>query len=435
MKDEAQTGAEWLDAFNLVDDDEAPEAGGCEVEDSQDEGQDEDTGEGREGEDDKDAELAKLEVEAVRAWVDLTLAELQGKPIPPPPRLQQASAGEARAKANSRGGLPPTAKAAGVRLAVSASVPLAAQEAPKGASGAPTLPVKRPLSGQPQGGLAKQPKATSVAAAASPVPAGAAGDATASGGAAAASKAKETVRLSPEVAAKLTALKGQGLKVLASGVRAISEAPQQDALAVLQALLQKGKAAGDPTKWVIASLRGRAGGGDDVAAGATAGVGAVAPVPQKAPVSKAPVAKAPIAKAPNAKAPVAKAPLAKAPVAKAPIGKAPVAKAPIAKAPIAKAPVAKAPVVEGPARRPPVPRDGLDFDRTCVQAKLLTLNKQNIWPGEHPLDESALAALLKINTARAIEILEEAEERGQAGTLKDPSAYARRAVALEAKKG
>jgi len=420
MKDEAQTGAEWLDAFNLVDDDEAPEAGGCEVEDSQDEGQDEDTGEGREGEDDKDAELAKLEVEAVRAWVDLTLAELQGKPIPPPPRLQQASAGEARAKANSRGGLPPTAKAAGVRLAVSASVPLAAQEAPKGASGAPTLPVKRPLSGQPQGGLAKQPKATSVAAAASPVPAGAAGDATASGGAAAASKAKETVRLSPEVAAKLTALKGQGLKVLASGVRAISEAPQQDALAVLQALLQKGKAAGDPTKWVIASLRGRAGGGDDVAAGATAGVGAVAPVPQKAPVSKAPVAKAPIAKAPNAKAPV---------------GKAPVAKAPIAKAPIAKAPVAKAPVVEGPARRPPVPRDGLDFDRTCVQAKLLTLNKQNIWPGEHPLDESALAALLKINTARAIEILEEAEERGQAGTLKDPSAYARRAVALEAKKG
>lgn len=69
--------------------------------------------------------------------------------------------------------------------------------------------------------------------------------------------------------------------------------------------------------------------------------------------------------------------------------------------------------------------------RMAVQKMVTTLNQKGLWAGAHPLDESALAALLRIDGARALEILEEAEEKGEEGSLRDPSAFARRAVALE----
>merc|ERR1712039_575997 len=84
-----------------------------------------------------------------------------------------------------------------------------------------------------------------------------------------------------------------------------------------------------------------------------------------------------------------------------------------------------------PPRKPPQPRTGLDFDQQAVQGKLQALNAQNIWPGSHPLDESALAAVLRVSAGRGMEILDEAEDKGVAGQLRDPSAFVRRAVALE----
>lgn len=282
--------------------------------------------------------------------------------------------------------------------------------------------------------------------------------------AAAASATGKSVALSQEVAAKLTMLKGQGIKVLGPAVRALAASDRQDALALLQALAKRGGAITDPTKWILNSLarRSSAAVGTDGAADPSAkapiakapiakvpagkapvGKAAVAKQPLgKAPIVKAPAGKAPLAKAPIVKAPAGKAPLAKAPIAKVPAGKAPIAKAPIAKAPAGKAPIAKAAIVKAPAgaplakaprreRLPPKPREGLDFEKLAVQSKVLTLNKQKIWPGEHPLDESALAALLSMDPFRAMDILEDAEERGNAQSLTDPSAFVRRAVALD----
>lgn len=230
--------------------------------------------------------------------------------------------------------------------------------------------------------------------------------------------------LTQEVAAKLTMLKNQGVKVLAAGVRAIAAASREDALVVLQALAKRGSAVADPTQWVLNSLAGRAA----VAAGKAPAVGKAPGA--KAPLAKVPGAKAPIAKAPAGKAGIAKAPPAgKAPLAKAPVGKAGLVKAPAGKAPVGKAPPAKA--MQKKERVPPKPREGLDFEQLAVQVKLQSLNKQQIWPGPHPLDEPALAALLRMNAFRAMEILEEAEEKGTAKSLTDPSAFVRRAVALE----
>mmetsp|Transcript_48311 Transcript_48311/g.108537 ORF Transcript_48311/g.108537 Transcript_48311/m.108537 type:complete len:80 (+) Transcript_48311:3-242(+) len=73
----------------------------------------------------------------------------------------------------------------------------------------------------------------------------------------------------------------------------------------------------------------------------------------------------------------------------------------------------------------------MEFDRMAVQAKLLALNKQGIWAkrSPYPLDEAALAALLRIEGARALEILDEVEAQGVA--LSDPSRYARELAAEE----
>lgn len=223
--------------------------------------------------------------------------------------------------------------------------------------------------------------------------------------------------MSQEVAAKLTMLKGQGVKVLAPAVRALAAAERQDALIVLQALAKRGKAVTDPTLWILNSLKGR---GAKGAASDAASPGTEA-APAKAPVAKVPAAQA---GGPAAKAPVAKTPAAKAPVTKAPA----ITKAPVAKTPAVVSAAAKA--AQKP-RLPPQKREGLEFEQMAAQAKLFSLNSQKIWPGADPLDESALAALLKVEPARALEILDEAEEKGLAGTLQDPSAFARRAVALE----
>ncbi|CAK0907586.1 unnamed protein product, partial [Prorocentrum cordatum] len=191
------------------------------------------------------------------------------------------------------------------------------------------------------------------------------------------------------------------------------------------------------------------------------------PVP-KVPVSKVPAVKTPVAKVPVSKAPAAKTPVAKVPVVKVSIAKVPVAtskdavaKVPVAKAPVAKVgvkvavakvavkvavakvavkvAVAKAPVAKVAAKaavakesqsgRPPRPRAGLDFDQMAVQGKLQALNSQGPWKAPHPLDEAVLAALLRIDPARALEILDEAEEQGE--SLADPSAFALQAASRE----
>jgi len=91
----------------------------------------------------------------------------------------------------------------------------------------------------------------------------------------------------------------------------------------------------------------------------------------------------------------------------------------------AKAAVAK----ESQSGRPPRPRAGLDFDQMAVQGKLQALNSQGPWKAPHPLDEAVLAALLRIDPARALEILDEAEEQGE--SLADPSAFALQAASRE----
>lgn len=277
----------------------------------------------------------------------------------------------------------------------------------------------------------------------------------------------KSVPLTQEVAAKLTMLKGQGVKILAPAVRAIAAADRKDALVVLQVLAKKGAAVTDPTQWILNSLSKRIAGAGAAAAGPSPGKQAPAPgsqAPQpnlpKPPVAKGPIVKAPIAKVPAAgKAPIVKtpAPAGKAPIVKTPaativktpaVGKAPIVKAPApgGKAPIVKAPIGKTPppggkaaVVKAPAgkavvakaRLPPKMREGLDFEQLALQSKVQTLNKQQIWQGPHPLDESAYAALLRIDALRGMEILEECEEKGTEGSLKDPSAFVRRAVAIE----
>jgi len=290
------------------------------------------------------------------------------------------------------------------------------------------------------------------------------------------------VTISKALASKIEFLKGKGMKLSGSAVKALAAAETRDALMLLGALANRGHVE-DPSKFVLVSLEKRqaatraAASADAVGAkapgakapvaksppGATAQV-AKSPAGAKPPVAKAPVTKAPITKAPITKAPITKAPIAKAPVTKAPAGaKAPVAKtpagspngkvtsgtAPAAKAPsklpqgvkvikaVVKAPAAKAPVTKSP---PPkaagagqAPRmrteEELEFFHMAVQAKLMALNQQGLWKGVHPLDEACLTALLKIEAARGLEILDEAEEQG--GKLSNPARFVLDLVAEE----
>jgi len=328
------------------------------------------------------------------------------------------------------------------------------------------MAMKRPLSptalaeGAPP---AKRPVAQS------PGMGGAAAQTSAGGAAAGAVK----VKLKRVVAEKLEMLKGKGIKLGASAVQALALAEPRDAQILIAALAKKSGEIANPTRWVEVSLERRA---NTAPAAATDGQQSAKAPAVKAVVAKTAVAKAPVTKAPVAKSPVAKAPapqqaseVPKAPAAsnlpagvkviklpgktvsaspqepKAPIAKAPVVKAPIAKAPAAKAPIAKAPVSKAPGAKaggqaappgigiPPRLRteQELEFFQMAVQAKLMTLNKQGIWKGPHPMDEGALVALLSIDSARALEILDEAEEQGK--QLASPSRFVRDHCAEEEK--
>jgi hypothetical protein len=157
-------------------------------------------------------------------------------------------------------------------------------------------------------------------------------------------------------------------------LRALGSAAERDAMVLLQAFLTRVKAgkAPDLTRFIVKSLEARrSGAGQGPKAGAKAGV-------------------------------------AKAPV--------------IAKAP-AKPAFRVRPEDIG---KPPVVRSDLDFEKFMVQGKLQALNKMGIWEGSHPLDEAALGALLSIDPGRAIEILDEAEEK--CAELKDPSDFVRTTI-------
>lgn len=185
----------------------------------------------------------------------------------------------------------------------------------------------------------------------------------------------------------------------AEALTALGAAEEKDAMVLLQAFLSRvaaGKAP-DLTRFIVKSLEARKKG---------AGI---------------------VAKPAGAKAGVAKAPITKAPVGKAPVGKAPLVKAPVGQAPVAKAPVAKAARVPTQGiGKPPVARTDLEFDQMAVQGKLQALNKLGLWEGTHPLDEAALGALLAIDPGRALEILDEAEEK--ASDLKNPSEFVRTTI-------
>jgi len=290
--------------------------------------------------------------------------------------------------------------------------------------------------------------------------------------------------LAPEVAKTLQALKRNGIKVFPTAVRALAKAPPRKAQKVLEAFLMEGQM-GDPTQWLIEALKDnskvavaqakakakeldlsnpacrpglmkglRVPPSKTVDQPSEPGLEQGVPQPRtpeaNAPVAKPPLAKGPMSppgvpKAPGAKAAVVKNPLAKAALAKTPLGKMPPVKAPGGKAPLpkgatvvkvggGKAAGPKAAVGPKAANRvPPRLREGLDFSQGAVQAMLQALNSSKLWPGTHPLDESALAALLSVHSEIALEILHEVEEKGTAGTLRDPSAYVRRAVALSSR--
>jgi len=194
--------------------------------------------------------------------------------------------------------------------------------------------------------------------------------------AAAAAAPANKVRLPAEVANKLKLLSAEGIKFAHAAVFAIAQAEKSKALAVLQALTKEDPPPKDPSQWVLAKLE-------------------ATKTPAKAP----------------------------------PVGKAPAPKAPDRQV------VAKAAIGSQAKRVPPRERDDLeDFEKMAVQGKLLALNKQGIWKIPHALDEAALSALLGIDAGRSHEILDEAEEKGRAGTLLDPSAFVRRAIALEQQK-
>jgi len=344
-----------------------------------------------------DEALAALEAEAVAAWAQRVAArptQNGSSPARPPwrhgtaltprassaPPWRQVQARPARPQQwQARAQRPPAPRPRGPVIVPNAPVrPVAQRPAP------PRPVVARPPAQRP----ATAPRPAVVAAPrvrpASELPGTAASEAKRPKVSPAPSGGR--VQLSKEVAGKLQALKESGIGILAPAVRALADAAKQDALVVLLALSKRGATVTDPTKWILNSLRDR--------------------VPAQA---ASPTAVPPAARPPTLQ---------------------PAAQASAPAAPVARRPAAKA-AAPPPKRQPPKFRQGLDFDRAAVQGKLQSLNQQGLWSGSHPLDESALAALLRLEPARALEILDEAEEKAIEGALKDPSAFARRAVALE----
>lgn len=219
-----------------------------------------------------------------------------------------------------------------------------------------------------------------------------------------------TVKIPMIVAQKLKSLQKEGIKILAPGVRALAELEPQAAVSLLESLTEEGHVQ-NPTKWVLDSLAGKA--------------------QQATTKIWANVAKAPLADIAAAKAPLTKVSAAKAPVVKVGVAKAPAANMSSPQSTIAKASVGTPAAREG-VGKPPVPRDGLEFEQLTVQSKLQSLNERCIWQGSHPLDEAALAALLGIDPGRAHEILDLAEEEGP--KVKDPSFYVRKLAIEEMKR-
>jgi len=226
--------------------------------------------------------------------------------------------------------------------------------------------------------------------------------------AAQADRGKELQKLPAQIQKKIDDLKAHveidvtALQSIASSLA--SGLDQRDVLILLQALqnrIQSGTPVSNVARFITGSLEKRL---------ASKSGASSSSMPAKAAArssSTAPPLKASMAKAPTS--------VGKSPVAKAPVGKAPVVKATIAKAPGAGAP--------GGAGKAPVLRQGLEFEQQAVQAKLQSLNKTGIWAGmgSHPLDEAALASLLAIDSGRALEILDEAEEKGPG--VRNPSAF------------
>jgi len=220
------------------------------------------------------------------------------------------------------------------------------------------------------------------------------------------------LKTQPSVAEKLDQLKAVGIKLTSPALREVAAATTKVACVVLQALMSKRKSRPDevanPSDWVIASLAAKA-------------EEAATPPAQQ---SRPPVEHRPAAGAAPARAP------ARAP-AKAP--------AKVLPRPPPKAPPAPAPKPQTVARVPgqgqqPRLRKDLPFERQTVQEKLIALNKQGIWTKQgktYPLDEAALSALMQIEPARGLEILDEVERQGMA--LIDPSRYARELAAEEEK--
>lgn len=427
---------------------------------------------------DMDAELAAMEAAACAQWGAAQAApsepakkseqrRLAGAATPPSPKSRQeglnsASKGSEKGasssclKGKAKGKVKGAAKGTGKGNDVTKGL---AKGKEKGTTKG--VAVKRPLSptasaeGAP---LAKRPNAQNPRTGGAPSQTSAAGPA---GGAL-------KVKLKRAVAEKLEILKGMGIKLGASAVQALALAEPRDAQILLAALAKKSGEIANPTRWVEISLERRA--STAPAAVPTSQQSVKAPA-AKAVIAKSAVAKAPVTKAPMAKAHVTKAPVAKSPVSKAlapqqasEVAKAPAssklpagvkvfklpgqkvsvspqeAKAPIAKTPTAKAPIAKAPVGKAPGGGKPLPggvgeaprlrtEQELEFFQMAVQAKLMALNKQGIWKGPHPLDEAALLALLSIDSARALEILDEAEDQGK--QLASPSRFVRDTCAEE----
>jgi len=221
-------------------------------------------------------------------------------------------------------------------------------------------------------------------------------------------KKTATVKITaqPSVAEKIEQLKTVGIKLKSPALREVAAASTKVACVVLQALMSKRKSRPDevanPSDWVIASL-----------AKTKAEEAAATPPAQQ---SRPPVEHRPAAGAAPAKAPAKVLPR-------------PPAKAPPAPAPKPQT-VARVP---GQGQQPRLRKD-LPFERQTVQEKLIALNKQGIWAKQgktYPLDEAALSALMQIEPARGLEILDEVERQGMA--LIDPSRYARELAADEPK--
>lgn len=259
------------------------------------------------------------------------------------------------------------------------------------------------------------------------------------GDASASSSAPGDVVVKAPVVAKIEACLRKGHVLDFSAVKALAAVASRDAAVVLQALLMRPGTVDNPSAFVHATLRKQAardsnGGAKQSDAGASA--------PQRAqPLVVAGPAKRPApgdaAGVPPAKRPVAAAGAVAGKRPTVAIGKSPGKGAGKGAAP-QKGAAAK-PAAGGGLRadpkdigKPPQPRTDLfDFEQMAVQGKLQALNKQSIWSGPHPLDQAAFSVLLKIDPSRALEILDEVEEKGS--SIKNPSEFVRNIVLEESR--